>query len=257
MMQWLHVLLFSILFMGSARVNAIVLYDGSGGALPTEQGWLFLTDPLIGSTASQVRVPGGVQLTSSGGESAGYFNFVLPQMPVLPVDGGFAVEFSLALLSESHGTPHRAGFSVIVLNDAARGIELGFWEDRIWAQDDQPLFTHAEEVFFSTLQPVNYRLSFSSLSYELEADGVSLLQGALRDYSAHSFPLYERGNTIFFGDDTGSAGAQVELRRIAVVPAQAPVPELPLPGLLLVAAFVFRLRTVTFRDGWPRVRRFF
>ena len=35
---------------------------------------------------------------------------------------------------------HRAGFSVIVItSDGITGIELGFWENEIWAQADDPL----------------------------------------------------------------------------------------------------------------------
>jgi len=222
-----------LVLVGIGRADAVVLYDGGTGGLPTDQNWLFLTDPLQGGSATQSPVPGGVRLTSPLSESAGYFNLLLPQMPVLPASGGFAVEFSMAILDEYHATPDRAGFSVIVLNEAAVGVELGFWEDRIWAQADQPLFTHAEEALVSTQRLIDYRLSFTATDYRLEADGALVLQGALRDYSAHSAPVYGTPNLLFFGDDTSSAGGAVELYRIAVTPI--PVPEPSLPMLLLVA----------------------
>ena len=229
-------LLFVVLLLAPlvARGAPILLYDGTDGVFPNQQGWAFLTDPLLFPTANQTSVADGVRLSSPvTSEMAGYFGLTLPQMPVLPATGGFVVTFSIQLIGESHVSDDRAGFSLHVLNDQAKGIELGFWEDRIWAQDDQPLFTHAEEVLFDTRQRVDYSLYFDAQSYSLEGNGTLLLQGDLRDYSAHTSPVYSNTNSIFMGDNTSSAAGEVEIYRVAVDLSPGTVSEPPLWALLM------------------------
>ncbi len=215
----------------------IDLYDGAQSSLPSAQGWLYLTNPLFGASANQQSVTGGTRLVSPVAEQAGWFSTLHPGVPVLPAGGAFDIDFTLRLVDESHANPNRAGFSVIVLNEAAVGIELGFWTDRIWAQDDSPLFTHGEESLFDTGSLVDYRLSFSGAGYTLYADGSALLSGLQRDYSAHANPVYSSTNFLFFGDDTSSAGAEAEIRSIAVDSGAAPMPLPAVPWLLLPLLF--------------------
>jgi hypothetical protein len=141
---------------------------------------------------------------------------------------GFRLSLSLSLLTESHGSPDRAGFSLIVLDSASRGLELGFWGDEIWAQNAG--FTHGEGASWATNALTDYDLVFSGATYALLADGAPLLSGALRDYSAFGAP-YNLPNFLFLGDDTSSARAKVTLASVSLFA----VPE-PATGALFLAA---------------------
>lgn len=131
--------------------------------------------------------------------------------PVLDRNTGYQLSFTSELVSESRaaaadkngdGLDDRAGFSVIVIGNDQKGIELGFWSDRIWAQNDgksqqkpslepdsspqDPLrtfFTQGEGVSFNTQQDVQYDLSVQGDLYRLLADNSVILTGQLRDYS--------------------------------------------------------------------------
>jgi len=126
------------------------------------------------------------------------------------------------MLSESHANANRAGFSIILLADDKRGIELAFWTNTIFAQADSPLFTHAEETNYPTMAAfVEFALTFHATNYVLSADGAPILAGPVRDYTAFSgFPNpYSTANFIFFGDDTTSAGGAVNLKKVVLVTA--------------------------------------
>ncbi|MCB8966950.1 MAG: hypothetical protein H6660_08640 [Ardenticatenaceae bacterium] len=218
-----------------AATITTLLYDGNLGTLPAAQGFTYLAFPVQGPT--QVISNNGVILdtTGAGSDSAGYFNRT-EQTPTLDRSAGYTVTIQAQLLSEMHSSNDRAGFSLIVLSDnltgtdAAWGIELGFWEDEIWAQEDDTqggsLFTHAEGMNLETTAAVvQYDLYVVTDTYRLAADGVVVLNGRLRDYSNFSgFPdPYETPNFIFLGDDTSSAAARVQINEVAVtVPASVP-----------------------------------
>ena len=72
-------------------------------------------------------------------DKAGYFakNQLMPQ---LDRTAGYTVRFTAQVQEELHNNNNRAGFSVIVLSSDLKGIELGFWEDQVWAQADMPRF---------------------------------------------------------------------------------------------------------------------
>ena len=127
---------------GCLPVLGQVLYDGSLGTAPAQQGWATVSLPLSLATPvadSAVRL----DTLALSGELSG-FSRTAPS----PLDrtNGFCAVFTLRLHEESHNTPDRAGLSVIVLGHDKRGLELAFWADRVWAQSDAPLFKHAEEA---------------------------------------------------------------------------------------------------------------
>ncbi len=218
-----------------AAAAAQLLYDGTGGSLPTAQSWLYLTDPLLGADATQSASSAGVILdtTATAGDSAGYFSTFHPQVPVLERSAGYRLEFTARVESEEHASNDRAGFSVIALSDDLLGIELGFWDDEIWAQSGAD-FQHAEGAAHDTTAGlIEYQLHVAGGTYELWTGGAPLLGGALRDYSSHPHPVYSLSNFLFFGDDTGSAEARIELARVFVETGTA-VPE-PAAWLLAVA----------------------
>jgi hypothetical protein len=214
--------------------SADVLYDGSLNSTPNLQGWYFVTNPFSGAQAVQTPGGGATNLDSTPqiAEAAGYFSDIPifpghPGVGVLDSSVGFALTFDVQLVSEDHsGSNHRAGFSVIVMDSAAKGVELGFWTDEIWAQTDVPLFEHSgsEQAAFDTTAAITrFKIIFSPGGYLLLADGTPLFGGALKDYSAFdasSLPMdpYETPSFIFLGDDTSSASAEVNISRIELIP---------------------------------------
>ena len=205
-----------------AGVQTDVLYDGRLGTLPAAQGFTYLEFP---AGATQTISNGGVILdtTASAGISAGYFNRA-EQTPTLDRSQGFTVTLTTRILAESHLNNNRAGFSLIVLSSDLKGLELGFWSNEIWAQDDDSqdpgnLFTHAEGVAFATTTAVTtYTLHIITDTYTLSAAGAPILSGPVRDYTNFSgFPdPYETPNLIFLGDDTTSAAGRAQLNHVSV-----------------------------------------
>lgn len=225
-----------------AVASVLPLYSGSG--LPATQAWLdFASDAAISSgSAVQSPVTAGVQLATDAVVKAGYSNFLVSQQlknagfPSLNRSAGFELSFDLDVHSENHVlNANRAGFSVTLLSADLRGIELGFWTDRIQAQGDSPLFQFAEGVTTSTAGLQNYRLRVQDNGYRLFRGAAQVLTGSLRDYSAFSGPLnpYVLPNFLFLGDNTSSAAATVSLGPIVLQSDLSAVPE---PGMTLLLA---------------------
>ncbi len=223
--------LFGLILVGNGPARAdFVLYDGSKNTTPGQQGWIYLTNPQTGSKAVESLDSGSTVLdtTAETGDMAGYFSKVpllgsLPQMPTLDRSQGYTVSFSVQIDSEFHtgsdrngdGVDDRSGFSLIALSQDLKGIELGFWTDRVWAHSDASGFPQAEHAAFDTTRMANYELSVLGDSYRLFANGVELLDGTLRDYSAFGLP-YNQPSFLFLGDDTSSANAKIRLAQVSV-----------------------------------------
>jgi Ca2+-binding RTX toxin-like protein len=228
-----------------------VLYNGSLGGTPDDQnkGLKYYgpdVSPTVGSTVTNLNTLGNDSF------QAGFSNYSTSGTNLtsftLDRTTGYTISFVASVIDEpraatanknNDGKDDRAGFSVIAISsDGKYGIELGFWKDRIWAQDDgttqknpslepdtalasnfRTLFTQAEGVNFTTTNLENYDLSVLGDTYTLFANGNTILSGKLRDYSA--FPnglldVYEKPNFIFFGDNTPSARANIGLNQVAV-----------------------------------------
>lgn len=202
----------------ATAATAQVLYDGSLSTLPAAQGWSYAALP---GSAQQTQGGNAVRLltTATTLETAGYAR-VAP-IP-LEREAGFNLVLRLHLPAETHVRQDRAGFSVIVLAADRRGVELGFWTNLVFAQNDAPLFTHAEEAAHDFAAGfTDLVLSLRGERYTLFADGALLLAGPVRDYTAFSgFPdVYETPNFLFLGDNTTSAAAEVVLASVVLVPA--------------------------------------
>lgn len=239
----------ALLSVVALPASAAVLYDGSVALkpLPTDQGWTYLTNPLTGASSTQNAVGGGVRLDSTAavGEKAGYFNFTHPGMEPMDRAAGYTVAFDVKINSESHNNNDRAGFSVIAISSDWMGIELGFWADTIFAQAAG--FAHAEDVAFSSASMTRYELAVTGDTYALRAAGATtpILTGLLRDYRPAVVPVpdvYEIPNFLFLGDDTGSAGASVDMTYIELTPEPATL------SILAVSALALLRR----RRGCPR-----
>ncbi|MBX9736497.1 MAG: hypothetical protein K2X32_06175 [Phycisphaerales bacterium] len=227
----------------SAGGATTVVYNGALNTLPQSQGWVVFLPPFGtgGGTQTQVATPPGyVTLDSSNANAnrGGYFSHfslfssippsaVNGAWPVLNASTGYSVRFDLRVVSETHATSHRAGVSVISLSSAGPGIELGIWEDRVWAQAGgvpPVLFTQSEGAWCDTGDVFRrYDLNMQSGVYTLYVDGVRVLSGPMRDYSAWDssgsglpFNPYRINNFLFIGDNTSSASARADIARIEV-----------------------------------------
>jgi hypothetical protein len=146
--------------------SEIALYDGSAGTPPDAQGWAYLSYG-GGATVGQTGGATTVDTTAGNAASAGYFASAagfagsIAAVPKLDRAHGYTITFRAQVEQEAHaasdddgdGIDDRAGFSVIVLSSDLRGIELGFWAERIWAQEGgsgDKLFTQAEGAAFDT-----------------------------------------------------------------------------------------------------------
>lgn len=242
-----------LIMLNSITSADVVLYNAALGTTPGEQGWI----SVIGG-ANEAVSGGLLNLNTSADqdEQAGYFsespfNGALehPNMPVLDLTPGFTVRFDLEIVSETHaarddngdGKDDRAGFSLITISEDLRGLELAFFENRVWAYADasegaSSLFTQAEGVDFDTTELTTYDLVFDPTGYELFASGESILSGDLRNYNPSGVPVlfdpYDNPSFLFFGDDTSSASSH---SRIGTVQVLAAVPE-PASTLMLILA---------------------
>ena len=205
-------------------VTSIRLYDGTLGSFPAQQGWLAYS--LLGG-ASQTLVPGATTLSTSSGV-AGYSNhqplqpvLVNAAFPALNRNHSYRLSFQLSLNRESHSSNDRAGLSLTAISQDLRGIELGFWINRIWAQLQGFTQNPNESVPFPNQTLVSYDLLVTGNSYYLSANNRLILKGSLQDYSA--FPAtglpynpYRTANFLFLGDNTRSADASTTLAKMGV-----------------------------------------
>jgi hypothetical protein len=230
------------------RERTLILYDATSGAIPAAQTMSFFDFPPGDIIQTYENGSTTLDTTKSGNDTyAGWTSNAAntPGFPSLDRAAGFQLDFTMQVENESHTSNNRSGFSIIMLSADARGIELGFWENEIWAQNDDVtggLFTHGESASFPTTSgPTNYQLIIANDTYTLTANGTPILNGPLRDYSKfEGFPdPYQSPNFLFLGDDTTSAQARIRLSYLSVTgteratPAMTPSPSntpIPIPS---------------------------
>lgn len=232
-------------------MGGVVLYDGALNTSPAAQGWLAYAQ--VPFTPSYTATAGGkttLDSTSSSSIQAGFASYspsgslLNPSFPTLNRTAGFGLEFDARLLAESHSSNDRAGLSLTAITSDLRGIELGFWTNEIWAQNDNAggMFTHGEGAAWNTGNATQYLLWIQGSSYSLSANGSEILAGSLRDYTPWTKPAlapydpYELANFVYVGDNTTSAAGRFEFSRLAVVPE-------PSALLLLGASTILMMRS--------------
>jgi hypothetical protein len=217
----------------NALEKTLILYDATSGAIPSSPLMSFLDVP--SNAAAPIFLDGVTVMDTTTAGMSTYAGWVstgasLAEFPLLSRAEGFEVNFTVQVEHESHANNNRAGFSVIILDDNAMGIELGFWQNEIWAQSDNVsggLFTHGEGVAFDTTSGlVAYQLAIQADTYTLSVDGSQILTGPVRDYSSFDgFPdPYETPNFLFLGDDTTSAQARVRLSLVFITGTETIAP---------------------------------
>ena len=209
---------------------ATMLYDPALGDLPSDQGWAPLA---LGAPAAQGLAGGVYTLDTTGAGVSLWGNGRISPLP-LDTQAGFDLSFSLQLLSESHSSPNRAGYTLVMVGaQATQALELDFWADHLWAQNydaSQPdLLVHGADVAFNTTAALTpYTLAVRQQQFTLSAGGTALLSGALHDYTARGFP-YTTPNSLFLGDNSSRGSATSRLGAVSL----SPVPE-PAAGALLM-----------------------
>lgn len=223
----------TLLFLDLKHANAVkqvnektlVLYDATSGHIPSTQLMNFIDFPPGVATPAYENAVTVLDTTTSGSETyAGWVSNAgsTSGFPLLDRVAGFHANFSVQVESEDHSNHNRAGFSLIILSNDTTGIELAFWEDEIWVQNDEAtgeLFTHGEAVSFDTTAGlISYQLTSINDTYTLTANGLTILSGPLRDYNKfEGFPdPYQTPNFLFIGDNTTSAQARIRLGSVSV-----------------------------------------
>ena len=111
---------------------------------------------------------------------------------------------------------YRVGFSVILLESAIRGIELGFWTSpgRIWAQSGPPF--NKPRALPSRPMPksstTRWTCNVTRTPSVPTGHWADLVDARLPSFGAP----YNIKNFISFGDDTMSARASVDLVTIGI-----------------------------------------
>ena len=258
-------LLFAATLSPTARSQTTVLYDGSSNVTPSDPSWGW-----IYAGIGTVTPPGGsgyTQLTTMTSDAfqAG-FSKTAPAN--LYASLGWRVRFDLQLTAEDHsnsagdknadGLSDRSGVSLIALGADHLGVELGFWNNEIWTQQQSPIFIHDtvnERAFLNTTASgsgsaglIRYDLVVNGPSYYLYVNGSSLpsLTGQLKNYTAGPV-IYNQPNFLFIGDDTTSARGAFSLSRVELtaVPESSTVAFIIASGIALIVSF--RRRRAVFK----------
>ena len=236
----------------SAAAATQVLYDPAATSTdPAQAGWLAGSLLFVNATYGVAGVTLSPQLGNSS--LAGYSNYssslvtdpgapkVNTAFPVLGSANGYRLGFGMDLDAESHtGNVNRAGFSVTLIGHDLRGVEIGFQNDRIFAQSlSGNSFVAAENTtnasFVAAAFAANrWDLTVTGNTYALTLGNQTVLSGNTRDYSAYTGNgqnAYRTPDFVFFGDNTSSAQATFTFSYAAIT---TPVPE-PGQGALLAA----------------------
>ena len=213
--------------------KTMILYDAASGTIPGAPLISFTAFPPgvavpTFSNAATVMDTGVSGMDTYAGWTAN--ESMTPDFPILDRTAGFQLDFTLQVEQEAHNNNNRSGFSLILLSHDAKGLELAFWKNEIWAQSDGStggLFKHGEGITFPTTTGlIAYRLAILGDIYTLSADAQTILTGPVRDYSEFDgFPdPYQTPNFLFLGDDTTSAQARIRLSYLSITGTEPVAP---------------------------------
>ena len=206
---------------------ALSLYDPSLGSLPGAQGWSTAASGGLGSQA----VVGGMLQFDSTGIAVSAFGHGRTAPQVLDTVAGFTLHWQLQIRNEVHSSDNRAGFSLLVQGaDQTQALELGFWQDSVWALGYSPGgadsgFVRAATAAIDTTAGLrSFSLTVAQNSFSLAADGVPLLSGALRDYPTLGLSTLPYGfsSYLFFGDNSSRGESVAQIGAIDLLPVPEP-----------------------------------
>ncbi|MEP6756525.1 MAG: hypothetical protein ABJA67_13550 [Chthonomonadales bacterium] len=227
-------------FAKPALCQTTVLYDGASNVTPSDVswGWSF-------AGAGSVTPPGGSGFTglSTTANDAFQAGYARNTPTALFASLGWNLRFDMQVTAEDHSNPtgdknadglsDRGGVSVIALGADHLGVELTFWNNEVWTQEQSPLFVHdtvLDRAFMNTTTTgtgsaglIRYDLLVNGSSYRLYVNGSSTaaMTGTLKNYTGGP-AIYNTPNFLFFGDDTTSARGSFNLSRVAITSAPEP-----------------------------------
>jgi hypothetical protein len=230
------------------RVGAVttVLYDGNSGVTPNLYG-PYLNFRTIGGS-SQIASGGVTTLNTfdpnpllSESTFAGYgnrSNAGTLLTSTLDNNAGYTLSFKIKINSQTNtgiNGPNRAGFSVLVLGSDKKGVEIGFRDSDIFAQNNtfsaiDPLQQKSNiSGILSTLTTYDLKVNSAGYTLTIGSNPNQSFSGLLKDYTAAATTaltqVYNTSDVIFFGDNTTSAGASVDIQNITLNTNAAAVPE--------------------------------
>lgn len=234
-----------LLAFALAPATATTLYDASAGSLPAAQGWSTLAIGAAANQAITVGTPPTYSLDTTGVGVSYYGNAMLSPM-TFDTAAGFDLSFGLKVVSETHDSNNRAGYSVVLVGaDPTKAVEISFWAGNIWVPDydaNHPdRFVHGIDVAFDTSSLHTYVLSVRDHQYTISTGGSTLLAGTLHDYTAGG-PPYTTPNFVFFGDNSSRGRSITELAFVSLTPVPEPGSAALLCAGLLVLGLQARRR---------------
>ncbi len=220
-------LLAAALWLPMGAVQAVTVYEPANG-LPGTQGWSLLS---LGSAGTANASAGLLTLDSSatGVDTWGFARFSPVGLDALL---GYRVDFNLRVLQESHANANRGGFSLLLVgSQPSQSVEIAFWTDRLFAYEyvNGAFVQGAGSLLDAQSAQRSYQVQVVGGQYTVSSNGQALFGGALQNYTPQGLP-YTLPSFVFFGDNTSSASARVELGALAI----SPVPE-PASGALMLA----------------------
>jgi len=215
----------SHLFTARAADHTISLYTPAEDSALTDFGWAYFS--LLNQTTPETTLDGTRLDTLHGVDEMAGWLYATPKP--LPTNSPIVFSIELQLIAESHVTPNRAGFSLLILREDVTGIEVGFWTDRVWVQGDDPLFIQAESSPWDTTTLQTYALTLHEDRYSISVDAQEILSGPVRNYSTFDGLInpYRTPNLLFIGDNTRSASGSFHVGPIRLtVDAGNSVPDI-------------------------------
>ncbi len=214
-----------LLAVGSAGfAQSFTLYSGASGVTPDDAswGWNYLS---TGGSAVKAASGGVTTLdsTASDGISAGFSTVTSARSTPFVLNNalGYTVGFDVQVNSENHsnasadknadGLADRSGVSLIVLGSDHKGVEMAFWQNEIWPQQDNPLFIHnpvTERAQGANLTSLlaHYNLSVKGTTYALhrrrrrsldrQPAGLRRERGGICALHKSEFPLLRRRHDL-------------------------------------------------------------
>ena len=190
--------------VAATAASGTILYEATvSRAAPNSAkwGWFYFSLP----PKAKVTAPGSAGYITLDTSAAMNIQAGFGKQLTTPLDraNGFTATWRLRVVREQHAADNqRAGLSVFVLGNDHHGIEVAYWNDRVFVYNDDKAFTPGESARLDTRTAMRtYRLTEKGDRYTLSVDGLAKLTGKLRNYSWFGFP-YSRANSIWYGDNT-------------------------------------------------------
>jgi hypothetical protein len=235
---WIGIVVAAVL-VSSAAAQTTVLYNPTLGTSPTAQGWIAFAAP-FGGTSTTNATETTLDTTSAATDEAGYSNYTASLTPSLINSGfpvlnpaiGFTLNFNVQIDNSTDPDSTRAGFAVILLGSDAKGVELGFWGNQVWAQN-AGFATHSTPASFTTTGAFNqYALTILNGNYSLTANGTPILSGSTLNYTTPAVP-YGLDNYVFLGDDNVTDSGAEEIKTVSI---SVPEPTVGMVAIGLIGA---------------------